>query len=40
MNLEHSWHSAYYSETTSYNYDMKLIRFHIFTNEFIAFLQK
>ena len=26
MKLEHSWHSAYYSETISYNYEMKWIR--------------
>ena len=28
MKLEHSWHSVYYSETISYNYEMKWIRYN------------
>ena len=28
MKLEHGWHSVYYSETISYNYEMKWIRYN------------
>ena len=28
MNLEHSWHSVFYSETISYKYEMKLSRYN------------
>ena len=31
--------SKYNNETTSYNYDLILIRFHIFMKEFIALLK-
>ena len=28
MKLEHSWHSVYYSETISYNYETKWITYN------------
>ena len=28
MNLQHSWHVVFYSETISYNYEMKLNKYN------------
>ena len=55
MKLQRRWHALFYSETISYNYELKLrkynnettsyncemvlIRFHIFKKEFIALLK-